>query len=155
MTVRLEPVSKANWLEAARLKVAEDQKEFVASNAFSIAEASFYPFSIRAIYDDDTMVGFAMYGYDDEEYGGYAIIRLMVDERYQRKGYGRAAMQLMIEELKAKPDCKAIFLSLVPENESARALYVSMGFEPDGRIIDEEVVYKLTISRDSKSESDV
>jgi diamine N-acetyltransferase len=125
MAVRLVPITKDNWREAIRLKVREDQKGFVATNVYSIAEASFYPDQVhcRAVYDDDTMVGFVMYGYDDEDYGGYAIIRLMVDERYQGKGYGRAAMLAMIEALKQQPDCDKIYISFEPENHAARAVH--------------------------------
>lgn len=147
MTVRLERITKANWEEAIDLKVAEDQRMFVASNLYSIAEASFYPDELTAyaVYDDSKMVGFVMYGYDAEELGGYSIIRLMVGEHFQRQGYGRAAMQAMIDDLKQKPDCTTIYISFVPENDVGRALYASLGFVDDNRIVDGEVVYRLDL----------
>lgn len=147
MTISLRPITKDNWEEAIRLKVAEDQKHFVASNLYSIAEASFYPTAItNGIYADETMVGFTLYGYNDEDGKvGYWIVRLMIDQAHQGKGYGRAAMGLIIDALRSKPDCDQIYISFEPENETARKLYASLGFVDDQRVIDEEVVYRLDL----------
>ena len=60
-TVTLREVSKDNFRAIASLSVAEDQKNFVANNAFSMAEASFEEEAwFRAIYAGNTPVGFAM-----------------------------------------------------------------------------------------------
>ena len=58
-----------NWRELIKLQVRDDQKHFVASNLFSIAQAQFgdeyeghwnlFPYGI---YDGDVAVGFLMYG---------------------------------------------------------------------------------------------
>lgn len=59
-----------------------------------------FPFGI---YDDDTPVGFLMVGYDTDDYwedapaianGNYNLWRLMIDKRYQGKGYGRKLSDL-------------------------------------------------------------
>lgn len=149
MTVRLERITRHNWREAINLRVADDQRYFVASNLYSIAEAGVYADELTAcaVYDDDTMVGFTMYGWDDEDYGGYAIIRLMVDQRYQGKGYGRAAMVEVLRALREKPDCDKVYISFEPENHVARSLYASLGFVDDGRIVDGEVVYRLDVAK--------
>jgi diamine N-acetyltransferase len=42
MVVTIKPITRNNWEEAIDLKVAESQRNFVASNLFSIAEAQFY-----------------------------------------------------------------------------------------------------------------
>ncbi|MCU0500138.1 MAG: GNAT family N-acetyltransferase [Anaerolineae bacterium] len=147
MTITLQPITKDNWEIAIRLKVSDDQKHFVASNLYSIAEASFYPTAItNGIYEDDTMIGFTLYGYNDEaDQQGYWIVRLMIDQAHQGKGYGRAAMRLIIDALHQKPDCEQIFISFEPENDVARKLYASLGFVDDGRMIEGEVVYRLDL----------
>jgi diamine N-acetyltransferase len=87
-----------------------------------------------------------MYGYDpDSNPRQYWIVRLMVSQNHQGRGYGRAIMQQVIEELKQEPDCDAIHISFVPENEGARALYASLGFVDTGRVEDGETVYKLVV----------
>ena len=96
-----------------------------------------------AIYDGaETMVGFLMHGTnpDNDELW---ILRLMVGQQYQGRGYGQAAMKEIIRQLKAKPDCQEIFTSYKPGNHVAARLYRSLGFEDTGRIEDGELVVCL------------
>ena len=141
------PVTKDNWKELIRLKLREDQTHFVASNLYSIAQSQFgddfeghwdlYPFGI---YDGTTPVGFLMYAYNFE-YPAYQafIIRLMVDEKFQGKGYGRFGMQRMLEIFHADERIKAVGISYEPENEVGRELYASLGFVETGVILEGEV----------------
>lgn len=149
----IRPVHKDNWKELIRLKVREDQKHFVASNLYSIAEAQFgddyeghwdlHPFGI---YDGETPVGFLMYGFNFEHRKQQAfIIRLMVDENHQHKGYGRYGMQKMLELFRADERIRVVGISYEPENEAARKLYASLGFEETGEMLDEEVLAILRL----------
>lgn len=146
-------VTKDNWRELVRLKVREDQTHFVATNVYSIAEAQFgddyeghwdlHPFGI---YDGDTPVGFLMYGFNFEHPKQQAfIIRLMVDEKYQGKGYGRFGMEKMLEIFRADDRIRAVGISYEPENEGARKLYASLGFAETGEMIEGETVAVLTL----------
>ena len=143
--ITLREVDSKNWHRLAKLKVAEGQLSFVAPNAISLAQAKYEQgMTPLGIYFDEEPVGFCMYGHFDEGDGGEEwIIRLMVDERFQSKGYGRRAMERLIERIRAEAGEKDILLSFEPENHLARRLYESMGFEPDGRVIDGETVYRL------------
>jgi diamine N-acetyltransferase len=144
----IRPVTRDNWKELIRLKVREDQTHFVASNLYSIAEAQFgdeyeghwdlHPFGI---YDDGNIpVGFLMYAYNLEHPKQQAfIIRLMVDDKYQGKGYGRFGMEKILEIFRADERIETVGISYEPENEAARKLYASLGFEETGRVIDGEV----------------
>jgi diamine N-acetyltransferase len=132
------PVTKDNWRELIKLQVRDDQKDFVASNVKSIAESQFgfdepgfghWDFHPFGIYDDDIPVGFLMYGYNFGHPKQQAFIsRLMVDERFQRKGYGRFGMQKMLEIFRADERIRAVGISYEPENDVARKLYASLGF---------------------------
>ena len=68
MTVVLRPIDRHNWREAIRLNVAPEQRTFVASNLYSIAEAGFEPgvvlIKMKAAYE---MVGFLMFVVDKGE----------------------------------------------------------------------------------------
>ena len=149
-TVCLKEINQDNWKQAIRIDVAPEQKRFVASNLYSIAEAIFNPtFVPLAIYDEavstsktGTMVGFLMHGTnpDNDELW---ILRLMVDQQYQGWGYGRAAMEEIIRRLRAKPNCQEIFTSYEPDNHVAAKLYRSLGFEDTGRVEDGELVVCL------------
>jgi len=140
----LKPITKDNWYTAIRLEVAPEQRTFVASNLFSIAESHFEPGAVpMGIYNEaDTMVGFLMYG---PLHGEMWIWRLMVDQQYQHQGYGRAAMQAVIAALRAMGHTE-IFLSHEPENTVGAQFYASLGFEDTGRIEGHELVRRLVLT---------
>ncbi|KOR90795.1 GNAT family N-acetyltransferase [Paenibacillus solani] len=131
--IRLQPIDKDNWTECIKLKAKPEQEKFIASNLYSIAQFQFLEhFEAMAIYDDQTMVGFTLYGLDSDD-GNYWIYRFMIDGNHQRKGYGRQALQFIIEEIRNKPDrTDVLMLSFDPKNELARQLYVKAGFEEIG-----------------------
>lgn len=149
----IRPVTKDNWKELVRLRVREDQKHFVASNLYSIAEAQFgddyqghWDFHPSGIYEGATPVGFLMYGYNYEHPVHQAfIVRLMVDEKHQGKGYGRFGMQRMLEIFRADERIRCVAISYEAENEAARRLYASLGFEETGELIGEEVLAVLRL----------
>jgi diamine N-acetyltransferase len=147
MKVELREVTRDNWLACVRLKVAESQTRWVASNAVSLAQSKYEPECVPlAAYDGETMVGFAMYR--PEDYGlskVWFIDRLMVGQDVQRKGYGRAIMTALLERLRAQPGFAAIMISFVPDNEAARRLYSSLGFEDTGVIEEGEIVFRLAL----------
>lgn len=145
-TVSLRPVTPENFNEVIRMEVRDDQKHFVASNQYSLAEA--HVFAGRTplvIYADETPVGFLMYCYWEEDQQ-YWIFRLLVDEKHQGHGYGRAAMRLAIERMRALPGCTQIFISYEPENNAARTLYTSLGFVITGEMVGDEEVAVLEVS---------
>jgi diamine N-acetyltransferase len=150
----IRPVTKDNWTALILLKVREDQTHFVASNVFSIAQAQFgdedeghwdfYPFGI---YDDEgTPVGFLMYGLNLDQTKQQAFVqRLMVDDKHQGKGYGRFGMQRILEIFRADEQIKSVGISYEPENEPARKLYASLGFEETGELVGDEVLAVLQL----------
>lgn len=143
MVVTLRDVTKDNWEDVIRLELPDEQRSFVASNVYSLAESKFYPGEIPcAIYAGDELVGFAMYCLDEDD-GNYWIWRLMVDKRFQGKGYGRAAMNVIIERLRSDPAVPFVLISWDPPNTVAEKLYLSLGFEKTGDIIEGEVVARL------------
>ena len=58
--------------------------------------------------------------------------RLLVDRAYQGRGYGRAFLGLLLEQLFAEYRCDSIYLSLFDDNRQALALYESFGFVSTG-----------------------
>jgi diamine N-acetyltransferase len=148
------PVTIDNWRELIKLTVRDNQKHFVASNLYSIAEAQFgfdddngshWDASAQGIYADDGQpVGFLMYGYNFPAAGLQAFIfRLMVDEKYQGMGYGRFGMNWMLEQFKKDDRIKGVGISYEPENEVGRKLYASLGFVETGEMLGEEVLAVL------------
>ncbi|WP_028103592.1 GNAT family N-acetyltransferase [Pseudoduganella violaceinigra] len=131
MDIQLKTVTRQNFEDIADLRLLDHQRELVASNSFSIAQASFYPeMQTRAIYAGSELVGFLMYVDLELEGvpGEFAVSRLMVDFRHQHKGYGRDALQLALAEIRARRGVRKIWISYLPENTRARDLYASIGF---------------------------
>ncbi|MBO4452620.1 MAG: GNAT family N-acetyltransferase [Clostridia bacterium] len=157
--IRLVEIDTDNFYDILDLKVTKVQKNYVASNIFSLAEAYANvsegkyakPFGI---YAGEKAVGFVMIGYisaedakkeaeedEDEEvpqfiYGSYLIWRFMVDKRYQKRGYGSKALKLALDFIRTFPKGAAEYcwLSYEPENEVAKKLYASFGFKEYDRL---------------------
>lgn len=157
--IRLESVNSQNIWDIIKLKVCDDQKDFVASNTESILEAYVtekdqqvaLPF---AIYEDDTLVGFTMLGYgrvdeDDPKISdhNFCLWRLMIDQRYQNKGYGKQAIHIILDYMRSHPSLKAEYcwLSYEKENTIAQSLYKSLGFIENGEVCDGEIVACLKL----------
>jgi diamine N-acetyltransferase len=141
----LREITMDNFRECINLSVADAQRGFVASNTYSLAEAKADAVSVPlAIYSDDRMVGFIMYDFEPHEGRGY-ITRLMVDQRFQGNGYGRRAMEHVIDRLRRIPTCKEIQTSFVPENATADSLYTSLGFDRTGEMDEGEIVLRLRV----------
>ena len=77
----------------------------------------------------------------------YTIWRLMIDKRYQKRGYGREAINLALDFIRTWPCGKAEYcaISYEPENEIARKLYLSVGFEETGEMDGDEIVAALKL----------
>jgi diamine N-acetyltransferase len=146
--ITFREVSLDNLRDVVNLKVADHQAGFVADNARSIAWSGYASNLIpSAIYsDDNTFVGFALYGEWEEEPGLWGIARFMIGEQYQGKGLGKAAMRELIRIIRERdPEAHAINLSYVPNNEAARRLYASVGFRETGEMRGHEVEARLDL----------
>ncbi len=159
--LRLEKVNGANVWDVLKLSVDDNQKEFVANNEVSIIEAYTaitangfaFPFGI---FDDDILVGFLMVGFDKDDYwddapaiatGNYNLWRLMIDKKYQHKGYGRKAVELALDFIRTLPcgSAECCWLSYEPENTVAKNLYASFGFSETGDMDGEEIIAALKL----------
>jgi diamine N-acetyltransferase len=142
-TVSLREVTKDTVRTVIRLKVGPGQEHFVAPNAFSIAEAHFSDIAwFRAIYADETPVGFIMLA-DDPDKHEYFLWRLMIDAGQQGKGYGRRAVQQLIDYVKTRPNASELLVSYHPGEGSPRDFYLKLGFQDTGREEEGEVILHL------------
>lgn len=152
--IHLEKVTDDNVEDIVKLRVAKEQKEYVASNEWSLVDAYLslakgepvFPFGV---YNGKTLVGFVMISYfndwsgyerdawlNSEDYQFYKdkyfyyIWRFMIDKKYQKRGYGKEALKLAINFIRTFPCGKAEYcvLSYEPENIAAKNLYGSFGF---------------------------
>jgi len=153
LNVTLQPVTAENWRALIELKVREDQTHFVAPNLYSIAEAQFgfddeghwnsFPFGI---YTKEEPVGFLMYATNPAHSKIQVfVMRLMIDEKHQGRGYGREAMKMVLENFRKDQDLSVVAISYEPENHSAKKLYASLGFEETGEMAGDELLAVLNL----------
>lgn len=144
----LKRVDESNFIECFNLRLGEGQDRFVSTTIRSLAQAYVYynqctPFGI---YKDDTMVGYVMVIYDYDE-GTYNLWHMIIDEKYQGKGYGTAAVELCIDYIKTKPFgiSNTVILTCNADNSHAIHIYEKLGFKVTGDMDEDELVMKLVI----------
>jgi diamine N-acetyltransferase len=143
--VALRAITKENLREVLRLKVAPAQEQFVASNAVSLAQAHFYKEAwYRAIYAGETPVGFLMLS-DDPVTPEYFLWRLMIDHRYQGRGYARRALDLLVDYVKTRPGAVALLVSHGEGEGSPGPFYQKLGFQYTGDVHEGELVMRLDL----------
>jgi diamine N-acetyltransferase len=126
------------------------RKYMVAPNAVSIAQAYFEPKAwLRAICAGETPVGFVMLYDDPGDPPGhepdYFLWRFMIAGPYQGRGYGRRAIELLVEYVKARPGAKQLEVSCGQGPGSPEDFYRKLGFERTGKMFDDEVGLSLPL----------
>ncbi len=145
--VSLREITSETVVQICKLSdtLSEQEQKMVAPNAISIAQAHFSDKAwFRAIYADEMVVGFIML-YDDSENPEYFLWRLMIAGPYQGKGYGRKAIELLVEYVKTRPGARELSTSYVPIEGGPEGFYRKMEFEPTGEVDDGEIVVRLTL----------
>ena len=141
-TVTLREITSENLNAILDLSVAGHQLEaYPRSNAYSIAEAHYPadddPVWLRAIYAGETPVGFMMTS-EAPDQGTYFLWRLMIDHRFQGSGYGRRAVQLLIERIGQTGNPAALITSHLQQDADAGRFYERLGFAYTGDLIGED-----------------
>lgn len=143
MKIALREITEDTVRKIISLEVAENQKGFVAPNSVSLSQALFSRNAwYRAIYADDTPVGFVML-YIDIDKAEYDVWRFMIDHRHQGYGYGCKAMELVIDYIRQHPGAKKLELSYVPGEGDPSGFYAKCGFEDTGKLLEGEKVMVL------------
>lgn len=154
----LRDITRSNLRAAFQLGVAPEQQRFIADYtpiaAIALAKAYVHTFGFQwipyAMYREDEMVGFVALAYEDsdEKRSIYWVFHFFIDARYQGQRYGREALELLIQEVKARhPACQVIQLTVHPENTQAQHVYTQVGFRPTGAFLEGEPLYRLTLQR--------
>ena len=149
-----QEVTRTNWRAALDLAVFPEQQRFIAEYvpiaAIALAKAYIRPGGLvwtpYAIYSDREMVGFTELAYEPGSLDNYWIFHFFIDHHHQGQGYGKQAIRLLLQFIRDNhPQCRAIQLTVHPENDRARHLYTGAGFQPTGATFSGEPVYRLTL----------
>jgi diamine N-acetyltransferase len=143
--ITLREITQKTLWPILNLEVDESQLSFVAPNAHSIAEAHFSDHAwFRGIYLGELAVGFVML-YIDREEPRYFLWRLMVDKDHQRMGYGRQAMEQVIDHVRSLPGAACLETSYTPGVGNPSPFYYKLGFKETGEVLEGENVLKLIL----------
>ena len=130
------------------LDVNQDQYQFVASYK-NILDYAFYKKDTERthafiICDEEVAVGVIEYS-DLYELMAYNLCYLFIDRRYQRKGYGLTAIQLLLQKLRPEKKFSKVSVTLFEKNYAARKLYEKAGFTPNGFAFEDEYDMEMNI----------
>lgn len=152
-TVSLREITPANRAAVEALTVTAVQAEYVAGVAESLVEAAETPDAMpwyRAVYADDAPVGFVMISdgitvVNPAYLGPYFLWRLLIDQRNQGRGYGSAALSLVVEHVRTRPDARVLVTSAVQGPASPIGFYLRQGFRATGEVHEDELVLELDL----------
>lgn len=147
--VSLKPITRENLFDVLNLEVKPEQRNLVATNARSIALANYSEnVFFKAIYADEIPVGFIMLA-DPGKFGSnparYFLWRLMIDQKYQGNGYGKAALDLLVEYVRTRPNAEYLYGSYHAEELGPGKFYKRYGFEDVDEMNGNEQVMRLKI----------
>ncbi|MBQ6542177.1 MAG: GNAT family N-acetyltransferase [Lachnospiraceae bacterium] len=145
--IRLTEITEENWLEAASLSVKEEQKAFLAPAVGIIARGYVYRNCggrVIVIQNDDVIVGLALVREFTDIPLGYDLQQFMIDGRYQGRGYGSAALKLILDELHAEAHYDHVEVCVKKADTEAIRLYEKHGFTDSG-YVDEDAPDSLNM----------
>ena len=143
--VSLREVDKDTYLTLLQLKTTPDQDRFVANNAISLAQLHFNQDRAwaRRVCAGEAPIGFVMM-YDEPDGTTAYLWRFLIDRHHQGSGYGREAMQELVELVRSRGKQK-LTLSYVPQEGHPGPFYEALGFQDTGRVEDGERILELEL----------
>ena len=145
--MRLISVTEDNWMDVASLSVKEEQKKYVAPAIGILARGYVYRDCNAKIYafeNDGVIVGTALVREFTDEPLGYDLQQFMIDEKYQGKGYGSRALELILDELRKEGRYDHVELCVKKADAEAIRLYGKHGFTDSG-YVDEDLPDSLNM----------
>ena len=145
--VRLVQVTEDNWMEIASLAVKENQRGYVAPSVGILARGYVYRDCHARVYafgQEDVIVGMALVREFTDEPLGYDLQQFMIDEKYQGKGYGSRALELILDELRKEGRYDHVELCVKKADAEAIRLYGKHGFADSG-YVDEDLPDSLNM----------
>ena len=151
--ISLREITPANRARVEALTVSAVQAEYVAGVAESLVEAQETPDACpwyRAVYLADQPVGFVMISdgitvVNPDYLGPYFLWRLLIDQRCQGRGYGSAALGLVVEHVRTRSDARVLITSVGQGPNSPIGFYLRQGFRATGQVHEGELVLELDL----------
>ena len=139
MKVTLREINEENLQAVVALRTTPAQERFVSTVAYSLQEAERHPNEhpwLRAVYAGEQPVGFVMVAWDfvpepPHTDGPFFLWKLLIDQEHQGRGYGKQAVEQVIDLIRADGGTELI-TSCVEGEGNPFAFYTKLGFVPRG-----------------------
>ena len=135
--IRLVEIDERNFFHIRQVKVKEDQRRFLDSPLGILARGYVYRAQrarVLAAENDGEIVGLMLVKDMDEEPACYDLQQFMIDGRFQGRGYGAAALGLLLELLRQEKKYDDAEVCVHRENAAALALFTGAGFVDTGYV---------------------
>ena len=132
MDITLREITENNWTIAAEIEHTENQRDFVADGIEILALAYVYRNNnakVQAIYAGETMVGLLLVEDLNEEPCCYHLHELLIDKKYQNKGFGSKAIKLLLSQLAEERKFPRVEVCVHSKNTMAISFYKANGFK--------------------------
>lgn len=135
--IRLIDIDETNFFAARALSLREDQRRFLDSPLGILARGYVYRNErarVLAVADEETVVGLLLVKDMDEEPACYDLQQFLIDSRFQGKGYGKAALSLLLDGLRREGKYDDVEVCVHRDNAAALALFFGVGFRDTGYV---------------------
>lgn len=135
--LKLIDVNDQNWLEVRKLSVSASQGAFLDSAVGILARGYVYRHDraqVIGIADDDEIIGVALVRDLDEEPACYDLQQFMIDARFQGKGYGTAALRMILTKLETEGKYSCVEVCVKKDDVAAIHVYEKEGFVDTGYV---------------------
>ena len=135
--IRLMEIDESNFEAVRRLELKPDQHRFLDSPLGILARGYVYRAQrarVLAIMAEGESVGLLLVKDMDEEPACYDLQQFMIDRRFQGRGYGAAALGLLLGILRQERKYDDAEVCVHRENAAALALFREAGFFDTGYV---------------------
>jgi diamine N-acetyltransferase len=150
-------VSTQDRVSVMGLRRGPGQERYLDSMADIFAEADAEQRAVPrqwAVHDSEagSLIGFMMISdnipqpMDEDLVGPYYLWKLLIDERFQGRGYGAATLDALVGYLGTRPRADVLYTSCADGPGSPRGFYLRYGFTDTGRVMWGENVLALDLT---------
>ncbi|MGU7920326.1 GNAT family N-acetyltransferase [Streptococcus suis] len=132
--IRLELVNKDNFEAVLQVQLAPEDQRRVASVEYSLAQAWLYredghllPYAVKS---GQKVVGFVLLSIQEDK--SYYVWRLLIDKKYQNRGYGKEVIRQILVLAKEDTLCQKVTMNYVIGNHKMRYILEKLGFQSVG-----------------------
>ena len=143
--MRFTTIDQHNYRQVCSLRVTPEQSGYLSSAPMILARA--YAFrhqnsEVSVIEDGEDQLGLVMTR--EAEPGEIILDQFFIDQRFQHRGYGRKAMELLLQNLRER-QVKRIVLCYREADQAAAHLYRSLGFVETDERDEDEILMELIL----------